>query len=64
VRRILLLRAIITRALAQSPSDLIGTIDFYGHGNSDLAPLRSAVPFKVRDKVPTGVAHGQRSRGD
>lgn len=38
---------------AQSPSDAIGTIDFYGYGHLDLPSLRSALPFKEGDKVPS-----------
>jgi hypothetical protein len=52
MRRGLLLLAILP-ALAQPPSDRIGTIDFYGYGHLDLPSLRAALPFKEGDPAPT-----------
>jgi hypothetical protein len=51
MRRSLLVLAILP-AFAQPPSDLIGTIDFYGYSNLDLAALRAALPFKEGDAAP------------
>ena len=39
-------------ALAQEPSELIGSIDFYGYGNANVAKLRDALPFHVGDHLP------------
>jgi len=55
MRRILIFLALLP-VFAQSPSDRIGTIDFYGYGHLDLAALRAALPFKEGDKVPAGGA--------
>lgn len=51
--RLSLLLLAILPALAESPSDRIGTIDFYGYGHLDLASLRAALPLKEGDKVPS-----------
>jgi hypothetical protein len=51
--RALLLAAMSLPAFAQSPSELIGTIDFYGYGDLDLAALRAILPFRVGDKLPS-----------
>src|SRR5580658_1273327 len=52
MRRSLLLLAVLP-ALAQTPSDRIGTIDFYGYGHLDVASLRAALPFREGDTVPS-----------
>ena len=59
IMRISLLLLAIFPALAQSPSDRIGTIDFYGYGHLDLASLRAALPFKEGDLVPAADARDQ-----
>jgi len=51
--RLSLLLLAILPALAESPSDRIGTIDFYGYGHLDLASLRAAPPLKEGDTVPS-----------
>jgi hypothetical protein len=53
MRRGLLLLAILP-ALAESPSERIGTIDFYGYGHLDVASLRAALPLKEGDLIPSG----------
>jgi hypothetical protein len=52
MRRGLFLLAILP-ALAQPPSDRIGTIDFYGYGQLDLPSLRAALPLKEGDPIPS-----------
>jgi hypothetical protein len=52
MRRSLIFLALLP-AFAQSPSDRIGTIDFYGYGHLDLPSLRAALPFKEGDKLPS-----------
>jgi hypothetical protein len=42
----------ILPALAQPPSERIGTIDFYGYGRLDLPSLRAAFPLKEGDPLP------------
>ena len=42
-------------ASAASPPERIGIIDFYGYGSLDPAQLRSALPFKEGDAVPSKV---------
>jgi hypothetical protein len=44
--------AIVVAAWPQTPSERIGTIDFYGYGTLDIAVLRAALPFKEGDRVP------------
>jgi hypothetical protein len=53
--RALFLLAILP-AFAESPSERIGTIDFYGYGHLDLGSLRAALPFKEGDRVPSDSA--------
>jgi HEAT repeat protein len=43
----------ILPALAESPSDRIGSIDFYGYGHLDVASMRAALPFKEGDGIPS-----------
>lgn len=52
MRRGLFLLAILP-AVAQPPSDRIGTIDFYGYGQLDLPSLRAALPLKEGDPLPS-----------
>lgn len=47
-------------AFADDPH--IGTIDFYGYGNLDLAPLRAALPFHVGDPVPPRRARSEAEK--
>jgi len=56
MRPILILVAILPAtlpALAQSPSERIATIDFYGYGHLDVASLRAALPIKEGDRIPS-----------
>src|SRR5579863_3165575 len=49
----LFLAAAWATALAQPPvAGLIGSIDFYGYGDLDVAKLREALPFHVGDAMP------------
>jgi hypothetical protein len=48
------LLALALPAIAQPPSERIGTIDFYGYGTLDIAALRAALPFHESDKLPSG----------
>jgi hypothetical protein len=50
--RFLFLIPALAMAFAQPPADLIGSIDFYGCGNLDVAKLREGLPFHVGDPVP------------
>jgi hypothetical protein len=52
MHRSLLLLAILP-ALAESPSQRIGSIDFYGYGHLDVASLRAVLPFREGDMVPS-----------
>jgi len=61
MRQYLLLLAILP-ALAQSPADRIGTIDFYGYGHLDLPSLRAALPFKEGDPIPSDSVRESASR--
>lgn len=61
MRRGLLLLALIP-ALADSPSDHIGTIDFFGYGHLDVAVLRAALPFAEGDKLPSNALRDEALR--
>lgn len=45
--------ALLVPALGQSPSELIGTIDFYGYGTTPIESVRKVLPFHEGDKVPS-----------
>jgi hypothetical protein len=61
MRRGLLLLAILP-ALAQPPSDRIGTIDFYGYGRLDLPSLRAALALKEGDPLPSDAVRDSASQ--
>jgi hypothetical protein len=51
-RSVLLLETLLP-ALAESPSDRIGVIDFYGYGTLNAASLREMLPFHEGDTIPS-----------